>query len=144
MLKVHTFSPVAFAGTIKLNLLTIWHMAWLLSAVNLAEDDERCSPAVTELGTVYILDPTIRFEIHADQPHEVDSEKKRIYDPTIPFYKDKYSLSHIDVIGLMVGARGKEENDDTFDEKKKKKKMMMIMMMIELSEDDGGDHRTPI
>ncbi|KAJ4436694.1 hypothetical protein ANN_16826 [Periplaneta americana] len=25
---------------------------------------------------------------------------------TIPFYKDKYSLSHIDVIGLMVGARG--------------------------------------
>ncbi|KAJ4439649.1 hypothetical protein ANN_07777 [Periplaneta americana] len=56
---------------------------------------------------VYILDPTIRFETHADQPHEVDSEKKWIYEPTIPFYKDKYSLSHIDVIGLMVGARGK-------------------------------------
>ncbi|KAJ4439526.1 hypothetical protein ANN_07650 [Periplaneta americana] len=57
-------------------------------------------------NSVYILDPTIRFETHADQPHEVDSEKKRIYEPTIPFYKDKYSLSHIDVIGLMVGARG--------------------------------------
>ncbi|KAJ4436933.1 hypothetical protein ANN_17065 [Periplaneta americana] len=49
----------------------------------------------------YILDLTIRFETHADQPHEVDSEKKRIYEPTIPFYKDEYSLSHIDVIGLM-------------------------------------------
>ncbi|KAJ4442763.1 hypothetical protein ANN_04355 [Periplaneta americana] len=56
-------------------------------------------------NSAYILDPTIRFETHADQPHEVDSEKKRIYEPTIPFYKDKYSLYHIDVIGLMVEAR---------------------------------------
>ncbi|KAJ4426738.1 hypothetical protein ANN_26537 [Periplaneta americana] len=59
-------------------------------------------------NSAYILDPTIRFETHADQPHEVDSEKKWIYEPTIPFYKDKYSLSHIDVIGLMVEAREKE------------------------------------
>ncbi|KAJ4433248.1 hypothetical protein ANN_15507 [Periplaneta americana] len=56
-------------------------------------------------NSAYILEPTVRFETHADQPHEVGSEKKRIYEPTIPFYKDKYSLSHIDVIGLMVGAR---------------------------------------
>ncbi|KAJ4433629.1 hypothetical protein ANN_15939 [Periplaneta americana] len=35
-------------------------------------------------NSAYILDPTIRFEIHTDQPHEVDSEKKRIYEPTIP------------------------------------------------------------
>ncbi|KAJ4440121.1 hypothetical protein ANN_08258 [Periplaneta americana] len=61
---------------------------------------------VIKNNSAYILDPTIRFETHADQPHEVDSEKKRIYEPTIPFYKDKYSLSHIDMIGLMVGARG--------------------------------------
>ncbi|KAJ4440134.1 hypothetical protein ANN_08272 [Periplaneta americana] len=45
-------------------------------------------------NSAYILDPTIRFETHADQPHEVDSEKKRIYEPTIPFYKNKYSLLH--------------------------------------------------
>ncbi|KAJ4439981.1 hypothetical protein ANN_08112 [Periplaneta americana] len=57
-------------------------------------------------NSAYILDLTIRFETHADQPHEVDSEKKRIYEPKIPFYNDKYSLSHIDVIGLIVGARG--------------------------------------
>ncbi|KAJ4429776.1 hypothetical protein ANN_21980 [Periplaneta americana] len=56
-------------------------------------------------SSAYILDSTIRFETHADRPHEVDSEKKQIYEPTIPFYKDKYSLSHIDVIGVMVGAR---------------------------------------
>ncbi|KAJ4430209.1 hypothetical protein ANN_22419 [Periplaneta americana] len=57
-------------------------------------------------NSTYILDPTIRFEIHEDQMHEVNSEKKQIYEPTIPFFKDKYCLSHIDVIGLMVGARG--------------------------------------
>ncbi|KAJ4443171.1 hypothetical protein ANN_04821 [Periplaneta americana] len=65
-------------------------------------------------NSAYILDPTIRFETLADQPHEVDSEKKRIYEPTIPFYKDKYSLSHIDVIGLMVGARGNKISLATF------------------------------
>ncbi|KAJ4445341.1 hypothetical protein ANN_07146 [Periplaneta americana] len=57
-------------------------------------------------NSAYIFDPTIIFETHADQSYEVDSERKRIYEPTIPFYKDKYSLSHIDVIGLMVGAPG--------------------------------------
>ncbi|KAJ4431642.1 hypothetical protein ANN_20241 [Periplaneta americana] len=35
-------------------------------------------------NSAYIFDPTIRFETHADQPYEVDSEKKRIYEPTIP------------------------------------------------------------
>ncbi|KAJ4446796.1 hypothetical protein ANN_13494 [Periplaneta americana] len=54
--------------------------------------------ALKEVG----LQSIKRFETHADQPHEVDSEKKRIYEPTIPFYKDKYSLSYIDVIGLML------------------------------------------
>ncbi|KAJ4450735.1 hypothetical protein ANN_02165 [Periplaneta americana] len=51
---------------------------------------------VIKNNSAYILDPTIRFETHEDRPHEVDSEKKRIYEPIIPFYKDKYSLSHID------------------------------------------------
>ncbi|KAJ4434267.1 hypothetical protein ANN_22819 [Periplaneta americana] len=43
-------------------------------------------------NSAYILDPTIRFETHADQPHEVDSENKRIYEPTIP--ADKNSIKH--------------------------------------------------
>ncbi|KAJ4427524.1 hypothetical protein ANN_25172 [Periplaneta americana] len=38
-------------------------------------------------NSAYILDPTFRFETHADQPHEVDSEKKRICEPTIPTAK---------------------------------------------------------
>ncbi|KAJ4440557.1 hypothetical protein ANN_08702 [Periplaneta americana] len=35
----------------------------------------------------YILDPTIRFETHQNQPEEVNLEKRAIYEPTIPFYK---------------------------------------------------------
>lgn len=54
----------------------------------------------------YILDPTVRFEMHSDQPDEVDSEKKSIYLPTVPYYKNKYQLEDVEVRGLMFGARG--------------------------------------
>lgn len=54
----------------------------------------------------YILDPTVRFETHAQQPLEVNEEKRAIYVPTTPYYKSKYHLNDIEVIGLMVGARG--------------------------------------
>ena len=53
-----------------------------------------------------ILDPTIRFETHRGQPDEVHEEKKTIYMPTIPYYKEKYHLEEITVTGLMFGARG--------------------------------------
>ena len=29
-----------------------------------------------------------------------------VYVPTIPYYKEKYGLVDIEVIGLMIGARG--------------------------------------
>ena len=54
----------------------------------------------------YIIDPTIRFEHHTNQPAEVNAEKQNIYNPTIPYYKSQYHLQDITVIGLMVGARG--------------------------------------
>ena len=54
----------------------------------------------------HILDPTIRFESHASQPHEVDEEKRAIYLPTVNFYKNQYHLEEIEVRGLMIGARG--------------------------------------
>lgn len=53
-----------------------------------------------------ILDPTVRFETHEGQPEEVDTEKRSIYEPTVSYYKDKYKLENIHVVGLMVGARG--------------------------------------
>ena len=56
--------------------------------------------------TGYILDPTIRFEQNCDQAKEVDAEKKAIYNPCIPYFLEKYSLKKIEVIGLLVGARG--------------------------------------
>ncbi|KAJ4441980.1 hypothetical protein ANN_11844 [Periplaneta americana] len=54
----------------------------------------------------YIIDPTIRFEAQEQQPAEVHAEKCRIYEPSVPFYLEEYHLTTIEVVGLMVGARG--------------------------------------
>ena len=59
-----------------------------------------------DASAAVILDPTVRFETYADQPIEVNLEKRNIYLPTIPYYKKKYKLQDINVIGLMTGARG--------------------------------------
>lgn len=56
--------------------------------------------------SAYIIDPTVRFETDEQQPAEVNAEKCRIYNPTVPFYLEKYQLTSIEVIGLLVGARG--------------------------------------
>ncbi|KAI5753643.1 hypothetical protein M8J77_002061 [Diaphorina citri] len=53
-----------------------------------------------------IFDPTIRFETNCNQPHEVNEEKRNIYLPTVSFYKEKYKLIDIEVMGLLIGARG--------------------------------------
>ncbi|KAJ4435932.1 hypothetical protein ANN_18554 [Periplaneta americana] len=54
----------------------------------------------------FIIDPTVRVETYENQPGEVHQEKCDIYDPTIPYYKEKYHLTSIEVIGLLIGARG--------------------------------------
>ena len=54
----------------------------------------------------YIIDPTVRFEHHVGQPDDINVEKQNTYTPTIPFYLKKYNLEDLEVIGLMVGARG--------------------------------------
>ncbi|KAJ4445610.1 hypothetical protein ANN_12292 [Periplaneta americana] len=54
----------------------------------------------------YIIDPTVHFETDEEQPAEVDNEKKNIYNLTIPYYLKKYQLKELEVIGLLVGARG--------------------------------------
>ena len=54
----------------------------------------------------FIVDPTVRFEKSADQPEKVHQEKCKIYEPTIPYYKSKYNVKTINVIGLFFGARG--------------------------------------
>ncbi|KAJ4439736.1 hypothetical protein ANN_07864 [Periplaneta americana] len=53
----------------------------------------------------YIIDPTVRFEKQKSQPEDVNREKN-IYVRTVPYFMDKYGLQQIEVIGLMVGARG--------------------------------------
>ncbi|KAJ4451318.1 hypothetical protein ANN_02779 [Periplaneta americana] len=63
--------------------------------------------AISEsLSQGMIIDPTIRFETYKGQPADVHEEKRAIYVPTIPYYKDKYQLHDISVTGLMFGARG--------------------------------------
>lgn len=56
--------------------------------------------------TGYIIDPTIRFEFDENQSILVDEEKKRIYEPCIPDVKEKLKLKSLEVIGLLIGARG--------------------------------------
>lgn len=63
--------------------------------------------AIDRLKNVaFIIDPTIRFENSKLQPESVHSEKCKIYEPTIPFYKNKFNLKEIKIIGLFFGARG--------------------------------------
>jgi hypothetical protein len=54
----------------------------------------------------YILDPTVRFERSSSQPLDVNKEKKAVYEPTINYFISKFKLKQVEVIGLMVGARG--------------------------------------
>lgn len=53
-----------------------------------------------------IVDPTIRFEVECHQSAEVHLEKKSIYEPTVNYFKLKYALIHVEVFGLLIGARG--------------------------------------
>lgn len=54
----------------------------------------------------YIIDPTIRFEKDTRQADLVHQEKCDIYNPTINFYKSKFNVRTLSVIGLLFGARG--------------------------------------
>ncbi|KAJ4435170.1 hypothetical protein ANN_23746 [Periplaneta americana] len=54
----------------------------------------------------YIIDPTIRIETGSSQPEDINQEKINIYLPTIDYFKAKYQLENIEVIGLLIGARG--------------------------------------
>ncbi|KAJ4439335.1 hypothetical protein ANN_07457 [Periplaneta americana] len=54
----------------------------------------------------YIIDPTIRIETGSSQPEDVNQEKINIYLPTVDCFKAKYQLEDIEVIGLLIGARG--------------------------------------
>ncbi|KAJ4448837.1 hypothetical protein ANN_00228 [Periplaneta americana] len=42
--------------------------------------------------TAEIIDPTIRFEISATQPSEMNEEKKKIYEPMIQYLSAKYNI----------------------------------------------------
>ncbi|KAJ4446866.1 hypothetical protein ANN_13566 [Periplaneta americana] len=55
----------------------------------------------------FILDPTVRFQMSRTQPSEVNKEKQQIYEPTIPYFREKYQMEGTwEVHGLMIGARG--------------------------------------
>lgn len=60
-----------------------------------------------ENGRGWVLDPTIRWETNdRDQDRQVDEEKKRIYEPCIPFLSQQYGVGAWEVVGLWFGARG--------------------------------------
>jgi len=55
----------------------------------------------------FIVDPTVRFETNDCQPVDVDRQQKEIYKPVCDELMKKYNIKFkIEVIGLLVGARG--------------------------------------
>jgi hypothetical protein len=54
----------------------------------------------------YIIDPTVRYENDESQAELTDIEKRSIYEPCIPYFLLFYNLKEVEVIGLLVGARG--------------------------------------
>ena len=54
----------------------------------------------------WILDPTIRMENTKEQPLEVHDQKVNHYTSCIDHYKEEFGVENIEIIGLMIGARG--------------------------------------
>ncbi|KAJ4441003.1 hypothetical protein ANN_10852 [Periplaneta americana] len=52
-----------------------------------------------------ILDPTIHFEMHEQQPQKVCREKQVICEPCCQYLGAKYHITHWTVFGLMSSAR---------------------------------------
>lgn len=46
------------------------------------------------------------MEVNEDLTKEVQEKKCRIDECNIPYYKETYKLTSIQIIGLLVGARG--------------------------------------
>ncbi|KAJ4444542.1 hypothetical protein ANN_06337, partial [Periplaneta americana] len=55
--------------------------------------------------SAYIIDPTVRFEAQEQHPADVHAEKRRIYEPTVPFYLEKYHLTSIEKIKFETGGK---------------------------------------
>ncbi|KAL1446313.1 hypothetical protein WDU94_005645 [Cyamophila willieti] len=58
------------------------------------------------LNKGFILDPTVRMEMSLEQAGAVNEEKKSIYEPCIQYFRENYQIEDIEVMGLLVGARG--------------------------------------
>lgn len=54
-----------------------------------------------------ILDPTLRWETNNEsQDIDINEEKRSIYVPTIPYFREKYGINNWTVSGLWFGVRG--------------------------------------
>jgi len=60
----------------------------------------------TKTKAGFIIDPTIRWEAGLDQAMQVHNEKSQIYNSVRNDLMTRYDLNNIEVIGLMIGARG--------------------------------------
>ncbi|KAJ4428838.1 hypothetical protein ANN_25831 [Periplaneta americana] len=69
----------------------------------LCEGANKCPGSLKAIKNNY---PTKRIETGSSQPEDVNKEKINIYLPTVDYFKAKYQLEDIEVIGLPIGARG--------------------------------------
>ncbi|KAJ4432326.1 hypothetical protein ANN_20945 [Periplaneta americana] len=71
----------------------------------------RTNPVPKEASNVWmssIVSEKILLPLHriGFQPEDVNQEKINIYLPTVDYFKAKYQIENIEVIGLLIGARG--------------------------------------
>ena len=58
------------------------------------------------IHVIIIIDSKIRTEQGHQQSKQVDGEKKKVCEPMIPYFLNKYNLETTEVIGLLIEARG--------------------------------------
>ncbi|KAJ4440416.1 hypothetical protein ANN_08557 [Periplaneta americana] len=89
---------------------SLWHTA-LVSRLERYTYNPVDSSLIPDVPPIYNLcwaspRARIRFEVECHQSAEVLLEKKSIYEPTVNNFKLKYALIHVEVFGLLIGARG--------------------------------------
>uniref|UniRef100_A0A8D8WY07 Uncharacterized protein n=1 Tax=Cacopsylla melanoneura TaxID=428564 RepID=A0A8D8WY07_9HEMI len=59
----------------------------------------------SDLGIIR-LENDLRFTKSKEDAMKANQEKKDIYEPCVTYFKQNYNVESIEVIGLLVGARG--------------------------------------
>ncbi|KAJ4426296.1 hypothetical protein ANN_27109 [Periplaneta americana] len=78
----------------------------IIKLINTKSTGANMNRKITDYAEL-ILTVTVAFEMSQTQPSQVNKEKQHIYQPTIPYFREKYQIEGTwKVHGLMIGAKG--------------------------------------